>query len=52
MVTTRADRRAVGVFEAGSRGVEDGHVVLEEGRKTHRVPLAQIKRAHLGGVEF
>jgi hypothetical protein len=28
-----------------------GVVVLEEGRKTHRVPLAQIKRGHLA-VEF
>jgi hypothetical protein len=26
-------------------------VVLEEGRKTHRVPLDKIKRAHLD-VEF
>ena len=32
-------------------GVEEGRVVLEEGRKTHRVPLGQIKRAQLA-VEF
>jgi ribosome maturation factor RimP len=32
-------------------GVENGAVVLEEGRKTHRVPLARIKRGHLA-VEF
>jgi ribosome maturation factor RimP len=31
--------------------IEDSHVVLEEGRKTHRVPLAQIKRAQLA-IEF
>jgi ribosome maturation factor RimP len=31
--------------------IEDGHVVLEEGRKTHRVPLARIKRGQLA-VEF
>ena len=32
-------------------GVDGGHVLLEEGRKTHRVPLDRIKRAHLD-VEF
>lgn len=32
-------------------GVEDGVVLLEEGRKIHRVPLAQIKRGRLE-VEF
>jgi ribosome maturation factor RimP len=31
--------------------VEDGMVLLEEGRRTHRVPLTQIKRANLA-VEF
>jgi ribosome maturation factor RimP len=31
--------------------VENGDVVLEEGRKTHRVPLSRIKRAQLA-VEF
>ena len=31
--------------------LERGEVVLEEGRKTHRVPLARIKRAQLA-VEF
>ena len=38
-------------FSGRLRGVEDGHVVLEEGRRTHRVPLGQIKRAQLA-VEF
>jgi ribosome maturation factor RimP len=32
-------------------GLEDGVVLLEEGRRTHRVPLAQIKRGRLA-VEF
>jgi ribosome maturation factor RimP len=32
-------------------GVGDGSVVLQEGRKTHTVPLDRIKRAHLD-VEF
>lgn len=32
-------------------GLDNGDVVLEEGRKTHRVPLARIKRGHLA-VEF
>jgi ribosome maturation factor RimP len=38
-------------FAGRLRGVEDGHVVLEEGRRTHRVPLAHVKRANLA-VEF
>ncbi len=32
-------------------GIDNGAVMLEEGRKTHRVPLALIKRAHLD-IEF
>ena len=38
-------------FAGRISGVDDGHVLLEEGRKTHRVPLAQIKRGRLE-VEF
>ena len=38
-------------FSGRLKGVEDGQVVLEEGRRTHRVPLARIKRANLA-VEF
>ena len=38
-------------FSGRLRGVEDGRVVLEEGRKTHRVPIDRIKRAQLA-VEF
>ena len=32
-------------------GLQGGEVLLEEGRKTHRVPLARVKRARLD-VEF
>lgn len=38
-------------FSGRLRGVEDGRIVLEEGRRTHRVPLDRIKRAQLA-VEF
>ena len=39
--------RIVGIERSGDGDV----VVLEEGRKTHRVPAASIKRGHLA-VEF
>jgi ribosome maturation factor RimP len=38
-------------FAGRLRGVDEGNVVLEEGRKVHRVPLGRIKRAQLA-VEF
>ena len=38
-------------FAGRITGVDAGHVLLEEGRKTHRVPLDKVKRAHLD-VEF
>lgn len=38
-------------FSGRLAGIEDGVVRLEEGRRTHRVPLAQIKRGRLE-VEF
>lgn len=38
-------------FAGRLSGVEDGAVVLVEGRRTHRVPLSAIKRARLD-VEF
>ena len=38
-------------FAGRIAAVENGAVLLEEGRKTHRVPLVKIKRAHLA-VEF
>jgi ribosome maturation factor RimP len=50
LVTTEPIERQT-AFAGRLRGVENGAVVLEEGRKTHRVPLDKIKRAHLD-VEF
>jgi ribosome maturation factor RimP len=38
-------------FAGRLAGVENGEVVLEEGRRVHRVPLARIRRARLE-VEF
>ena len=38
-------------FAGRITGVEDGAVLLQEGRRTHRVPLALVKRANLD-VEF
>jgi ribosome maturation factor RimP len=38
-------------FAGRISGVENGEVLLEEGRKTHRVPVARIKRGQLT-VEF
>ena len=38
-------------FAGRLAGIDEGVVLLEEGRKVHRVPLAQIKRARLD-VEF
>jgi ribosome maturation factor RimP len=50
IVTTEPIERQT-AFAGRIAGVEDGAVRLEEGRKTHRVPLAKIKRANLD-VEF
>ena len=38
-------------FAGRLAGIDAGHVLLTEGRKTHRVPLARIKRGQLV-VEF
>lgn len=38
-------------FAGRITGVEDGVVLLQEGKRTHRVPLALVKRANLD-VEF
>ena len=38
-------------FAGRLRGVEAGHIVLEEGRRTHKVPIESVKRAQLA-VEF
>ncbi len=38
-------------FEGRLAGVEDGHVLIAEGRRVHRVPIDRIRRARLE-VEF
>ena len=50
VVTTEPIERQ-SAFAGRITGVADGAVTLQEGRKTHRVPLGKIKRGHLD-VEF
>jgi ribosome maturation factor RimP len=50
-IVTATPLNGQSAFSGRIVGVEQGTVVLEEGRKTHRVPLASIKRGHLA-VEF
>ena len=50
IVTTEPIERQT-AFAGRITGIENGVVMLAEGRKTHRVPLDRIKRAHLD-VEF
>jgi len=50
IVTTEPIERQ-SAFAGRIAGIDGGDVLLEEGRRTHRVPLAKIKRAHLD-VEF
>jgi ribosome maturation factor RimP len=50
VVTTEPIERQT-AFAGRIAGLDAGHVLLEEGRRTHRVPLDKIKRAHLD-VEF
>lgn len=50
IVTTEPVERQ-SAFAGRIAGVENGAVILEEGKKTHRVPLDRIKRANLD-VEF
>ena len=50
IVTTEPIERQ-SAFAGRIRRLENGAVILEEGRKTHRVPLDRIKRAQLD-VEF
>jgi ribosome maturation factor RimP len=38
-------------FTGRLSGVEDGHVLVTEGRRVHRIPLAAVRRARLE-VEF
>lgn len=50
-IVTKAPVNGQSAFAGRLSGVEDGIVLLEEGRTVHRVPLAEIKRARLE-VEF
>jgi ribosome maturation factor RimP len=50
-VVTSAPIEGQSAFAGRIRGVEDGALLLEEGRKTHRVPVDRIKRGQLA-VEF
>jgi ribosome maturation factor RimP len=50
-VVTKEPMNGQSAFAGRILGVEDGQVTLEEGRRKHRVPVAQIKRANLD-VEF
>jgi ribosome maturation factor RimP len=50
-VVTRAPVEGQSHFAGRIAGVEDDLVVLTEGRRTHRIPLALISRARLD-VEF
>jgi ribosome maturation factor RimP len=50
IVTTEPIERQ-SAFAGRIAGIDSGQVLLDEGRRTHRVPLDKIKRAHLD-VEF
>ena len=50
-IVTREPLNGQSAFAGRIVGVDRGDVVLEQGRKTHRVPVTGIKRANLD-VEF
>lgn len=50
-IVTSAPIDGQSAFAGRITGVDDGVVVLEQGRRTHRVPVSQIKRGRLD-VEF
>jgi ribosome maturation factor RimP len=50
-LVTNAPVNGQSAFAGRLAGIDNGVVLLAEGRKVHRVPLAQIKRARLD-VEF
>jgi ribosome maturation factor RimP len=50
-LVTTAPLNRQSAFSGRILAVEEGEVILEEGRKRHRVPIAQIKRGQLV-VEF
>jgi ribosome maturation factor RimP len=50
-VVTREPVNGQSAFAGRLAGVEEGHVLMTEGRRTHKVPLDKISRARLD-VEF
>lgn len=50
-IVSREPVKGQSAFAGRIQGLEGGSVVLVEGRRTHRIPLAMISRAHLD-VEF
>jgi ribosome maturation factor RimP len=50
-IVSREPLQGQSAFAGRIQGLEDDTVVLVEGRRTHRIPLAMISRAHLD-VEF
>jgi len=50
-IVTSAPVNGQSAFAGRLAGVEDGNVLVAEGRRTHRIPLETIKRARLD-VEF
>jgi len=50
-IVTKEPLDGQSAFAGRIAGVEDGVVVLSEGRRTHRVPIGHIKRGQLA-VEF
>ena len=50
-IVTSAPVEGQSHFEGRLAGVDEGKVLVEQGRRTHRVPLASIRRARLD-VEF
>jgi ribosome maturation factor RimP len=50
-IVTATPMNGQSAFAGRIKRVEGGEVVLEEGRRTHRVPVGNIKRGHLD-VEF
>ena len=50
-IVTSTPLNGQSAFAGRIRGVENGELVLEEGRRTHRIPVASVKRGNLE-VEF
>ena len=50
-VVTKEPVNGQSAFAGRLAGMEDGHVLMTEGRRTHKVPLEKISRARLE-VEF